>query len=45
MIEMGGELRQNATIWDLLLALVAGFAGGLGNSRDQEPQSRFPRQK
>lgn len=25
------------TIWDLMLALVGGFAGGLGNSRDQEP--------
>lgn len=28
---------SNPTIWDLLLALVGGFAGGLGNSRDQEP--------
>lgn len=25
------------TVWDLILALAGGFAGGLGNSRDQEP--------
>lgn len=29
--------NSSATVWDLLLALVGGFAGGLGNSRDQEP--------
>ena len=29
--------NSSATAWDLLLALVGGFAGGLGNSRDQEP--------
>lgn len=29
--------NSNPTVWDLLLALVGGFAGGLGNSRDQEP--------
>lgn len=29
--------NSNPTAWDLLLALVGGFAGGLGNSRDQEP--------
>lgn len=28
--------NSNPTIWDLLLALVGGFAGGLGNSRNQE---------
>lgn len=25
------------TAWDLLIAVIGGFAGGLGNSRDQEP--------
>lgn len=29
--------NSTPTIWDLTLALVGGFAGGLGNSRDQEP--------
>lgn len=29
--------NSTATVWDLVLALVGGFAGGLGNSRDQEP--------
>ena len=29
--------NSGPTIWDLMLALVGGFAGGLGNSRDQEP--------
>lgn len=29
--------NSTPTAWDLLLALVGGFAGGLGNSRDQEP--------
>lgn len=29
--------NSSATVWDLLIALVGGFAGGLGNSRDQEP--------
>lgn len=29
--------NSNPTVWDLLLALVGGFAGALGNSRDQEP--------
>ncbi|MDY2777984.1 MAG: DUF389 domain-containing protein [Collinsella sp.] len=29
--------NSSPTVWDLLLALVGGFAGGLGNSRDQEP--------
>lgn len=29
--------NSNPTVWDLILALVGGFAGGLGNSRDQEP--------
>lgn len=29
--------NSTATVWDLILALVGGFAGGLGNSRDQEP--------
>ena len=29
--------NSSPTVWDLILALVGGFAGGLGNSRDQEP--------
>lgn len=29
--------NSSPTAWDLILALVGGFAGGLGNSRDQEP--------
>lgn len=29
--------NSRPTIWHLMLALVGGFAGGLGNSRDQEP--------
>ena len=29
--------NSGPTIWDLMLALVGGFAGALGNSRDQEP--------
>ena len=29
--------NSEPTIWHLMLALVGGFAGGLGNSRDQEP--------
>ena len=29
--------NSGPTIWHLMLALVGGFAGGLGNSRDQEP--------
>lgn len=29
--------NSGPTVWDLMLALVGGFAGGLGNSRDQEP--------
>ena len=29
--------NSTATVWDLILALAGGFAGGLGNSRDQEP--------
>ncbi len=29
--------NSTPTVWDLLLALVGGFAGGLGMSRDQEP--------
>ncbi|MEE0448969.1 MAG: DUF389 domain-containing protein [Collinsella sp.] len=29
--------NSSPTVWDLLLALVGGFAGALGNSRDQEP--------
>ncbi len=33
------ELITNSTptVWDLLIALAGGFAGGLGNSRNQEP--------
>ena len=33
------ELLSNSspTVWDLLVALAGGFAGGLGNSRKQEP--------
>lgn len=33
------ELLTNSTptVWDLLIALAGGFAGGLGNSRNQEP--------
>lgn len=33
------ELLTNAspTIWDILIALAGGFAGGIGNSRRQEP--------
>lgn len=36
---MTAALADNSspTVWDLILALVGGFAGGLGNSRDQEP--------
>lgn len=29
--------NSNPTAWDLLVALIGGFAGALGNSRDQEP--------
>lgn len=29
--------NSSPTVWNLILALVGGFAGGLGNSRDQEP--------
>lgn len=29
--------NSSPTVWDLILALAGGFAGGLGNSRDQEP--------
>ena len=29
--------NSSPTVWDLILALVGGFAGGLSNSRDQEP--------
>lgn len=29
--------NSTPTIWDLAVALAGGFAGGLGNSRDQEP--------
>ena len=29
--------NSGPTIWHLMLALAGGFAGGLGNSRDQEP--------
>lgn len=31
--------NSSPTAWDLLLALVGGFAGALGNSRDQEPST------
>lgn len=31
--------NSSPTVWDLVLALVGGFAGGLGNSRDQEPST------
>lgn len=33
------ELLTNSTptVWDVLIALAGGFAGGLGNSRNQEP--------
>ena len=29
--------NSTPTVWDLIVALAGGFAGGLGNSRDQEP--------
>ena len=29
--------NSTPTVWDLVVALAGGFAGGLGNSRDQEP--------
>ena len=29
--------NSTPTVWDLAIALAGGFAGGLGNSRDQEP--------
>lgn len=29
--------NSNPTVWDALVALAGGFAGGLGNSRRQEP--------
>ena len=29
--------NSTPTIWDLILALIGGIAGGLGNSRNQEP--------
>lgn len=29
--------NSTPTVWDLAVALAGGFAGGLGNSRDQEP--------
>ena len=29
--------NSTPTVWDLTVALAGGFAGGLGNSRDQEP--------
>lgn len=31
--------NSTPTIWDLVVALAGGFAGGLGNSRDQEPST------
>ncbi|MCH3949159.1 MAG: DUF389 domain-containing protein [Olsenella sp.] len=31
--------NSTPTIWDLLIALAGGFAGGLGNSRKQEPST------
>ncbi|MDO4798229.1 MAG: DUF389 domain-containing protein [Coriobacteriales bacterium] len=35
------ELLTNTspTVWDLLIALAGGFAGGIGNSRKQEPST------
>ena len=35
------SLLSNATptIWDILIALVGGFAGGIGNSRREEPST------
>ena len=29
--------NSTPTVWDLAIALAGGFAGGLGNTRDQEP--------
>jgi uncharacterized hydrophobic protein (TIGR00271 family) len=29
--------KSTPTVWDLMIALAGGFAGGLGNSRRQEP--------
>ena len=29
--------NSTPTVWDLAVALAGGFAGGMGNSRDQEP--------
>ena len=29
--------NSTPTVWDLIVALAGGFAGGLGNSREQEP--------
>ena len=31
--------NSSPTVWDLAVALVGGFAGGLGNSREQEPST------
>ena len=31
--------NSTPTVWDLAVALAGGFAGGLGNSRDQEPST------
>lgn len=31
--------NSNPTVWDILVALAGGFAGGLGNSRRQEPST------
>ena len=34
--------NSTPTVWDLTVALAGGFAGGLGNSRDQEPAALMP---
>ena len=34
--------NSTPTVWDLAVALAGGFAGGLGNSRDQEPSTLMP---
>ena len=31
--------NANATIWDVIIAFVGGFAGAMGNSRKQEPST------
>ena len=33
------ETNTNATIWDVMIAFVGGFAGALGTSRKQEPST------